>query len=313
MADHPLGARDDASPNAFVDRKTEYFSRLKPAKRVHTWASLGSPSCAAVQFDTTRMNLPIDPQNLSALLVGVSSNALWSLIAHLGGRAVAAVERRFASTSIVNMYAESAAAAAAELAGTPSDQLKLRRFLSSPDVESIVRQIYATNLLPSSGDRLSEIESEFTSALARHLDVDDSRAAAAAAALFRAILSECDARLSIAVESNVLAAHDLKSNARHQRLLGELAAIKRNIEILSKAPKLEVQALLAFEEKYRTQVADRHRHLQPPQLETARRFPIDELYVTPTFLSQPKKQMDPARLSLDAFPLVSGKVLCGIR
>ncbi len=53
---------------------------------------------------------------------------------------------------------------------------------------------------------------------------------------------------------------------------------------------------------YRRQVAGRHGNLQPPHLETARKFPIDDLYVTPPFVSGPiGKQREARRLTLEMF------------
>lgn len=255
----------------------------------------------AIESDFYLMTVPFDPQTLQDVLTGLSANALWSLIALSGAKAVATLDRRIVAKS-ANMFTAAGAAVAAEFAQSDKDKSRLRRFLSSPDVESIVRQIYAMKAVERDGKDLDTIQREFLIAFAKHLDVSVEKARSAADAIFQALVSECDAHFSAAIEANLLGAHESRSNARHRRLLGELASIKRNLDLLTTANDLDLNAVLTFEESYRAQVAGRHGHIQPPHLETARKYPIDELYVTPMFLSGPiGKQREAHRVTLENF------------
>src|SRR5262245_46979573 len=95
--------------------------------------------------------MPLDPQTLQDVLTGVSTNALWSLIAHSGAKALTALDHHIIGSKTANMFTEAAATVAAEFAETSNDQSRLRRFLSSPDVESIVRQMYAMKAVERDG------------------------------------------------------------------------------------------------------------------------------------------------------------------
>ncbi len=194
------------------------------------------------------MNLPSDPKILQDILTGVTTNALWSLIARTGTKALAALDQNLRRKS-ANVFTEAAAAVIAEFAKTRADQSKLKAFLSAPETESIVRQIYATKAVQSDWKTIQVIEQEFLAALAKYLDVGAEKAKPASECIFQALISECDALFSAAIEANLLTAHESKSTVRHRRLLDEIAAVKRTLDLLTSARELDVGAILQFEDR----------------------------------------------------------------
>jgi len=153
---------------------------------------------------------------------------------------------------------------------------ELRSFLSSPEAEIVVRQIYSFRLTESKNGGLESIRQEFSHILrARVLGTDDPFGRA----LFRVILSACDAALAAAVEKGSVAALDAKQIFRHRLLQDQLSGIERNLELLSSKPN--IPEILDFERRYREQVAVRHDSIQPPHLDRQKKYPIDSLYVAP--------------------------------
>jgi hypothetical protein len=244
----------------------------------------------------------LSPTAIQDLLSGVSSNALWSLVAHIGSKAISAVQAKLKGDPMVGMYTSSASEVCAGLVESAAEQLRLKQFLTSPEVEGIVRQVYAADLIEDGKRHLAFIREEFTLSLARYLDVSLERAKSASDLLFDALLQECDRHMKAAIQGNVLAAHEGKSVARHRQLLGEILGIKRNLDLLATTQDLDVHEILRFEESFRAQMATRHGSIQPPHLEAARRYPIDDLYVTPTLVSGPlRKERELRNVSISHF------------
>lgn len=245
----------------------------------------------------------VDPNTLHELIVGAASNGIWSFLAHAGGKAFKALKNTPA-TSVADVYTVAAATVCKEFCSAGSSEWsRLNGFLTSPEVESIVRQIYAASIVGKGQERhIEAIKDEFVISLAIYIDVSVQAAEPVAGSIFIAIFRECENQLSNAVSQNVLSAHEAKSSARYMRLLGEIAAVKKNLDFLRAEAKPDVAAFILFEERYRAQVGSRHWFIQPPHLETARKVAIDELYVTPTFVSVPtRKRAESQQVSLDEF------------
>ena len=169
----------------------------------------------------------------------------------------------------------------------------LADFLASPEVEAVVRQIYAGQLVGESSESLEIVRREFAELASLQLKVsaDDNHVNRE---LFDTLLAGCDKGLQIAVDNGVLAAHEARSSLRYHMLYDELATLQKNVEFLTQGRSPDVPAILDFEEKYRQQVTTRYGTITPPYVDVARRLPIDELYVSPSFSSShSKKGEDP--------------------
>ena len=128
------------------------------------------------------------------------------------------------------------------------------------------------------------------------------RLASTAKVLFHLLLNTCQKALDVAIKDNILSAHEAKSALRHHIILNELAAIKRNLEFLSSQSKTDLDAIVDYEEKYRTQVGNRYQFITPPNFDKVKRIPINELYVAPNLIAIPKTENgEPYKISFDEF------------
>lgn len=170
-------------------------------------------------------------------------------------------------------------------------------FLLTPEVEDLVRQIYSTKILydnkrndVSSIRRVLSIQfSNFVAAYPSDLTPKADQIDNIANLLFDMLIKECDFLLSIAIDKGILAAHEAKDAFRHNILNSQIEAIQKELELLSKPNKVDRRAILDFEKQYRRQVGQRHSHITPPNLDTARPRPIDDLYVWPHFMTKDRQ------------------------
>ena len=145
------------------------------------------------------MSVPIDPAILHELILGVASNGIWSFLANRGARAARAVKavRRQSGKSVADIYTVAAADVCDEFCRVGSiEWARLKGYLTSPDVESVVRQVYAASIIdkgkPSYIDAIRE---EFVASLAAALDVSASAAERVGNSIFTAIFRECERHL----------------------------------------------------------------------------------------------------------------------
>jgi len=181
-------------------------------------------------------------------------------------------------------------------------------FLVSPEVESLIRQIYATRLLNLDANErleLKSIKQEFVMALALFTDTTVDKLGGKAEVLFDSLVEAAERSLNHAISEGRLSAHEAKSELRHRIIMGELATIQKNINFLASRQKLNATQLHEFEVKYREQVADRHKDIVPPDFDIARRLPIDKLYVQPRFFSDSDIKSERGRPLKRGRPLTS--------
>jgi hypothetical protein len=235
------------------------------------------------------------------IILGVIANGLTSLIAYIGRGGIKILKREENLRQLLKEDANLATIlqkATASVSKTlkldiKSQTERLRFFLASPDVDSIVRQIYASRLTSmKNGNHLKSIQTEFLACLALHLGEPQQGLEDLAKKIFESLLKGCEFALSIAIDKGVLSAHEAKSAFRYRMLLDELAAIQKNIVFLTERHKIDIGATLKFEDQYRQQVANRHGHIIPPHFDVVRKLPIDELYVPPSFITTPRKKED---------------------
>jgi hypothetical protein len=242
---------------------------------------------------------------LSNVMAGVLANAVTGTLAQLGRLGQKAAARReklrelLESKSNLKAGLQKAICSRAALVqlgsdGGPADII--RAFLVSAEAEGTVRQILATRLVVDSGGiTLDDAREQFRAALLHRVP---TIATGIADDLFDSLLLGCDHALSLAVDEGVLAAHEAKSAFRHRALIGELAAIKECLGLLTSGA-VDLLAIDEFEKAYRSQVAERYGSISPPHLDKFKRFPIDDLYVTPDLSRRYKKHKK--TLSEDVF------------
>ncbi|MFT3784923.1 MAG: NACHT domain-containing protein [Tepidisphaeraceae bacterium] len=249
---------------------------------------------------------------LANLAFGVAGNALTSLLTQ-GGRLALWPLRSRASRRTANLPAPTAsmilqrstAAAAVKLSpDSPSDYLV--DFLASPEVEALMRQVFAATLRPAEKPRhIDEIRREFELLLKLRTPKEKAAEADLSLHLFQLLLDTCDQHLSRAVDAGVLAAHEARDHVRHRMISDQLSSIEGMIERLTQMAPADVRAFEEFEAAYRTQILARHGSIIPQDFYELRKFPLDELYVSPSFIAHglPK---DEAEKQFDLTTFYSG-------
>lgn len=158
------------------------------------------------------------------------------------------------------------------------------RFLFSPDLDALIRQIYAARLETSrDNQRLNTIKESFLASLSLYTGFPLDEVAAWGAELFGALEKACSKALDIAIEKGVLSAHEHKSAWRARIIRDEIAAVKKSLDFLTTQQEFDLETVLEFEAKYRRQIEQRHGHIIPPDINRTRKISIDKLYVTPNF------------------------------
>ncbi len=235
---------------------------------------------------------------ITGIMSGVITNCIIRLGSYLGGSKEKALDDK--QREMQELIKKATEEVAETIDWEPPPRIEeVCLFITSPEVESIVRQIVSTKLLENGSQRnLKSIEREFVTSFALFVSESEEKLKIAAKKLFQALLKECEKELDNAINTGILAAHEAKSTIRYRIILDEVEAIGRNISFLSAKKTLDVQAVLEFEKKYNQQVSDRHGYIIPPHFDVARKIPIDDLYVMPYFTKRARKRgEDPISLT----------------
>lgn len=183
----------------------------------------------------------------------------------------------------------------------------LSLFLHTPEVETVARQIYSVELHRHHAESdLSTLRSLFVVLLTSFLTafapelVPGSDRPALALKLFDALVQGCEYLLRQAVDTGTIATHEARGSSRLNTTSSELAAIQQELSLLTAQQRPDMQAILSFEQQYRRQVRRRHSFIMPPNYDSARRFPIQDLYVSPYFEAYPHAAASSAPEVLDA-------------
>src|SRR5829696_6856926 len=102
-------------------------------------------------------------------------------------------------------------------------------FLVTPEVESVLRQLFATKIVEKSESNVNVIRKEFISLFAGRFELSKGQVKSSATQLFTFLLRSADVAFSTAVDAGVLAAHEAKSAARFHQLYDEISAIQKNL------------------------------------------------------------------------------------
>jgi hypothetical protein len=223
----------------------------------------------------------VDP-NLQSILLGVVSNGLYSLIIQLGKGLFVRKKSTQASLGSILEAAIDQAVEDIEWQGPPRIE-EVCLFLESPEVEEIVRQIYAAGYLGDTND-FDLIKEEFIVLFSGWTDLEGSELEDASGLLFALLQDTCERALGAAIDEGILAAHEAKSAARYRMVMDTLLNVQENLDFLtSRQRPTSREEIIEFAEAYRKQVAERHGYVDPPFLEGSRKIPIDDIYVAPNF------------------------------
>jgi hypothetical protein len=230
------------------------------------------------------------------VIPSVVANALTYLLSKTGriGRSESRLANSVSkSESVKTLFQKASAGLGRRTLPLPAGKIDaLKGFLISPELESIVKQVYSTKLIASGESHLPAIRQEFTICLALHLDCSEERIDAFASALFDALIQACEEALEIAIGQDNMAALDARAAARHSVLFEEIELIKRNLDFLTSAPRVGLKEIARFEERYRLIVEQRHGFITLPNLSIAQKVPLEQLYVPNNFFRFGRKDED---------------------
>ncbi|HUU86284.1 MAG TPA: NACHT domain-containing protein [Candidatus Glassbacteria bacterium] len=235
----------------------------------------------------------MEPWLIEGIISGVVANGLSTIVLSMGDKSQNALQYLFRKDSELDKTLKKAIQSVTNAAELDDEQKaeKLRTFLSSPDVESIVRQIYANKLTEDEDvNYLKSIHEEFLVGLSLYLGEPEKNVEDLADQIFDVLLESCDYALTAAIEEGNLFAHEAKSSLRQTIIIGELAVIKKNLDFLTANHKINIQGILDFEKKYLAQVEKRHWYIIPSYFNEAQKLPISDVFVNPTFIPLPKKE-----------------------
>lgn len=160
----------------------------------------------------------------------------------------------------------------------------VRRFLRSPEAAAVVQELLTFRLAAQAGERPAQIRDTWlltgTAAFGGPVDATITRFLDQA---FEAIDAQCRIVADDVRRVYPKLAIDIREQAALRRMTNILEAIDRHNRTLSAAPhpRMAERAL----QQYRRQVVQAHGTIEPPDFETRRQVPIDDLYVSPRFLS----------------------------
>jgi hypothetical protein len=228
------------------------------------------------------------------IIPSLAANGLTALISRTGrffsrNRAPKIAERVKKSQNVASILQKATASIARKLPDDSKLDL-LRVFLISPELDAITRQIYCSKVTTQgTHDHLGSIRKEFLLSIGLHLNLDEKQAESVGTEVFEVILETCGETLSRSINEGSLPALEAKSALRHNIMLDQMEAIRRNLELLGSKTGNEIREILAFEKKFRFQVGDRHSHITPPNLSAAKKVSLGDLYVANTFTRNTRK------------------------
>lgn len=175
---------------------------------------------------------------------------------------------------------------------------KINSFFESPEAESIIRQIYS-NIITES-DNLNLLKQEFLASFSLFIDKNDEIDDVIKGKLFDLLVEACNKSIEIATKENIIPTHEFKSKIRHQKLIGEIENINKNLEFLTSNNNIDIGEILEFEKDYRAKVKEREKYILPPNFYGSRKVNIDKIYVNPNF-KKIQKDKEPLILNTKNF------------
>jgi hypothetical protein len=217
--------------------------------------------------------------SIQAVMLGVVSNVLTMFLLSPFKRG----EQRQSELLPIIQEAIEEVAETFEWTGTPRIE-EVCLFLTSPEVEAVIRQVFSVKLSESKVQNIELIRQEFVALFSAHFELKKGKILNQAGELFTILLEGTEKALDAAIDKEILSGHEAKSVVRYRQLIDEIAVVQKNLDFLTSKHRPNLKAIFEFEEKYREQVSERHGRITPPNFDSARKLPIDDIYVAPNFL-----------------------------
>lgn len=213
-------------------------------------------------------------QVIDQIVLGVVANGFSSVLARIFRAAEgtpAAVEEAIASAA-TKYLAESG------LSGAEIDSQLLKEFLLSPETRLIVEQLFASGL-DHDLRTTDQIRKEFV-ALWRWTGggVDSENRVAE---VFDILAATADVALELAIQKGVLSAAEARNASRHREVMSSLENVVRVASMVSSPTAVSPEELSNYATIYLRQVRHREGPITPPNFDSARKVPLEALYVDP--------------------------------
>lgn len=185
-------------------------------------------------------------------------------------------------------------------------------FLESPTVENIIRQLYSDSIGgEAEGNNVKKLREEFTTCLAIHFGVSEEAISFLAEKIFQVLISGTNRALNLAIEKNILLAHEVKDIVRHKFLKDELNSIKSILEFLNNNKKINSSEIIIFEKKYREQIREWARLINVPHYDATIRVELDKIFVNPDIIQVSENNVNKKINLYDFFKILHRSVLLG--
>ena len=222
------------------------------------------------------------------ILFGVASNTLYDFIVRALGYAASSDARDAAELAVSEAIAS--LTDVAEIDRSLGGE-RCRDFLQSDETQNIIRQIYSYEYF---GQATVTVKSQFRELWRARTGLTAAESLAEVDRLFDSLVAICERSLAQAIANGSLSALEANNARRHAELQDALKNVQQALDVFSRVSKPDIDRVDAFAATYRAQLAAREGFLTPPALDTARQFPIDDLYVPARLdvLDASKEQID---------------------
>lgn len=153
-------------------------------------------------------------------------------------------------------------------------------FLDSPEIQQVIEQLFSIDL--SENNFVEEIvEKEFLLLFSKFFQNHSETDVENIKLIFNLINATVINVLTLKANNKGFKELLAIINFRNNRIESIINGLAKNIEFLAKETSVSIKEINEFERKYRSQVAERLRSIKLYNLDTIRKLPIDDIYVTP--------------------------------
>ena len=241
-------------------------------------------------------------QFLNMFLLDIIITPFLSLFTYLGKKSFKVVKDFFEKNNVLNeIISKFPQYSLIDLGISDEDaEMRMKSFLKSPEVENVIRQVYAALITRQFTKNKALIFDEFSYSLALYLNVQKTKIKNFSQHIFLLLVDCCERVIQELYNQEILNSSDLKEILHYNQLLNEIDAINKNLEYLISMKKLSLEEIKKFEGKYRYQVSNRHKYIIPPNFDSVQKISVDDLYVKPNFITIEKNEKK-VSLSFDEF------------
>jgi len=217
-------------------------------------------------------------------ILEIFAGAVGKGIVSLLGPAYSYVKTSILHDKAILELAERTASCIERIVPTKVDQIE--DFLLSQEVNNIIKQVFATYILPTNRvDLLGKINTEFNQLLIQYPCLSEEEYNQISPILFESLIKTCIEIYDKNIEKDLpYLSKERLGNLKYSILQDQLINLENNVNFLVSQYRPTIQEYLNFEVNYRKQIIDRYQHIRPIHLDEAYKISIDSLYVAPNLM-----------------------------